>query len=841
MVRGAPLLALFLAAAVPASAASGFNLWVRKAERAGSPGETAVYYTRALESWTPAIGNRAKASALYNRGLAYHQMKYLDKAIADYTEAILLRPRNKDALLNRGVAYKQAKDFRMAVRDYTQLIDMGSKNPDVFMYRGVAFLALRQESAAVKDLSRCIRLRPNNPEAFEQRAQAYMKLGDYASAAKDYARILELMPGDTYARHNLELAKRRAAQAKSAPGRMPSRGAASPGGLSAPAGEGRPLPAAKRPVRALARALPAQRRTPAAPAIDWEKYAVPVGGGATALILVGWGLASFLGGRKAKKAGPILHEIAQAASSGGAPAPELYQRYRAVGGELRKLTAEQLAHILPDGAAEEAAGSIDAVSALRTARLLAGQGRFETAVRMLSDDVVKDVCVAGDGARQVIEMVLKAGSLDVFLARHTAGFRSPEFFASCARALLQAGEFGPALSLLTRKDPASWTPDELRDAFTLKVRLGQIDESLAMLQRVRGAFPPASNAAFYYELAQAAESPAPTALTSELYKAAAETGFQDAAQRQAAMDAALIQAQAGPQAGAQSAVEPVPAAAVPEAVPVPPAAPLPAPAGLIKGRYMLGGELGRGGMGVVFEGTDRQMGRKVALKRMHPAVRDSAEARKRFLQGAEIVSRLAHPYIVGIHDIVEEKDDIYLVFEFIDGAPLSAYLGGGKKIALPQAKGVMKHVCEAVSAAHRARVLHRDLKPGNIMVDRNGFAKVMDFDIAREAKVAISQITSKDSTGTPAYMAPEQHLGEPHRASDVFALGVTLFEMLTGQLPFKGPDFLVQKERKKYPPIRMLVSSLPEGIEPLIDELLEPDHKKRLTDPLDLLERLRVL
>lgn len=153
-------------------------------------------------------------------------------------------------------------------------------------------------------------------------------------------------------------------------------------------------------------------------------------------------------------------------------------------------------------------------------------------------------------------------------------------------------------------------------------------------------------------------------------------------------------------------------------------------------------------------------------------------------------------------------------------------------------RGIGRHVCEAVDSAHRSNVLHRDLKPSNIMIDANGYAKVMDFGLARQAKDSLSRLTHQDASGTPAYMAPEQHLGQARRASDVYSLGVCLYEMLTGALPFEGPDFLAQKERMRYPPPRFLAAELPEGIDALMAAALAANPAKRIAGPLDLLERL---
>ena len=146
-----------------------------------------------------------------------------------------------------------------------------------------------------------------------------------------------------------------------------------------------------------------------------------------------------------------------------------------------------------------------------------------------------------------------------------------------------------------------------------------------------------------------------------------------------------------------------------------------------------------------------------------------------------------------------------------------------------------------MSCAHKNHVLHRDLKPSNIMDDKDGYAKVMDFGIAREAKDSITRLTQSETVGTPAYMAPEQHMGRCARASDIYSLGVCLYESLTGQLPFPGPDFLAQKERMKYPPPQFLNPELPKEVELLFAATLALDPKLRVSDAVELAEDLKGL
>ncbi|MBI4348375.1 MAG: protein kinase [Elusimicrobia bacterium] len=271
-----------------------------------------------------------------------------------------------------------------------------------------------------------------------------------------------------------------------------------------------------------------------------------------------------------------------------------------------------------------------------------------------------------------------------------------------------------------------------------------------------------------------------------------------------------------------------------------PSAPPEPGSSLIGGKYELRGQIGSGGMGIVLEGYDRTLSRKVAIKKMRPEIRSDRGAHEQFIAEARIIAQVTHPYIVGIHEIVEDGEDTYLVLDFVDGKPLSAILLERPTMTLRECSAIFSFVCEALRCAHRSHVLHRDLKPSNIMIDKQGFAKVMDFGIARQVKESVSRI-SRDVSGTPAYMAPEQHLGRTGQESDVYSLGVCLFEMLTGELPFKGPDFLAQKERRLYPSPRSLAPALPEGIESLMASVLEPEPGKRMQDAAQLLQALKRL
>jgi serine/threonine protein kinase/tetratricopeptide (TPR) repeat protein len=211
------------------------------------------------------------------------------------------------------------------------------------------------------------------------------------------------------------------------------------------------------------------------------------------------------------------------------------------------------------------------------------------------------------------------------------------------------------------------------------------------------------------------------------------------------------------------------------------------------GPYQIDAHLGGGGMGLVFRAKDTRLGRHVAIKIIRPESL-TASSRAAFLREAQLASSLNHPGIVTIYDVVTHREMECIVMEFIDGLPLAALIAQ-KKITTHEVPRFVSEIGQALGAAHRAGIVHRDLKPGNIMVTSEGRTKIVDFGLS----VAKLQSPNDDATraasifsgvvGTLAYMAPEHVKGEDidHRA-DIFALTIILYQMLTGNLPFAGPN-----------------------------------------------------
>ncbi len=226
------------------------------------------------------------------------------------------------------------------------------------------------------------------------------------------------------------------------------------------------------------------------------------------------------------------------------------------------------------------------------------------------------------------------------------------------------------------------------------------------------------------------------------------------------------------------------------------------------GRYELREHLGQGGMGTVWKAWDPVVGRMVALKVLRSDGAAPAESRARFLREARLAARLRHDGIVRLHDIGEESGRAYLTMDLVEGRTLAAWLdetsaarrsgGAGAYGPLREQVEALASVAEAVAAAHEAGVIHRDLKPGNVLLNREGRAQVGDFGLAKEATSrdggsdpgSDTGITIGGTTlGTPDYMSPEQAAGrldQVGKASDVWALGVMLHEILAGELPFRG-------------------------------------------------------
>jgi TolB-like protein/Flp pilus assembly protein TadD len=253
--------------------------------------------------------------------------------------------------------------------------------------------------------------------------------------------------------------------------------------------------------------------------------------------------------------------------------------------------------------------------------------------------------------------------------------------------------------------------------------------------------------------------------------------------------------------------------------------------GALFGRYELLREIGRGGFGVVWEARDRELGRSVAFKAVRPGSQAGLRE-ERLLREAELAARLSHPNIVTLHDVGRSENGPYLVLELLRGQTLAERLGLGP-LPVHEALRIGLELAKAVAHAHGQGVVHRDLKPGNVIIGDDGQVKVLDFGLAH----AFGH--RKAAGGTPAYMAPEQWRGAPEdERTDVFALGVILYRMLAGELPF--PDDGGKAVRGARPAPAVEVPGAP-ALGELLSRMLEKDPVKRPRDAGEVLAALAVL
>ncbi|WP_233255920.1 serine/threonine-protein kinase [Falsiroseomonas bella] len=206
------------------------------------------------------------------------------------------------------------------------------------------------------------------------------------------------------------------------------------------------------------------------------------------------------------------------------------------------------------------------------------------------------------------------------------------------------------------------------------------------------------------------------------------------------------------------------------------------------GKYELRSTLGRGAMGVVYEGWDPVIARRVAIKTVRLPAEDDTDAQEelaRFRREAQAAGRLTHPNIVGVYDYGEDRGVAYIVMEFVDGPTLKSLLDRQERMALPQVVRVMEEVLAGLAFSHARGIVHRDIKPANVMLTSEGQAKLADFGIARIESSSMTQAGTV--MGTPAYMSPEQFMGQTVDArTDIYSAGVLLYQLLTGERPFEG-------------------------------------------------------
>ena len=261
------------------------------------------------------------------------------------------------------------------------------------------------------------------------------------------------------------------------------------------------------------------------------------------------------------------------------------------------------------------------------------------------------------------------------------------------------------------------------------------------------------------------------------------------------------------------------------------------------GRYKITGELGRGAMGVVYKGEDPSLDRTVALKTV--ILSDDAagkdEYKKRFFLEAKAAGRLSHPQVITVYDFGQEGDVAYMAMEFLKGKELRTHMKEGS-ISVPEAVHIAEQVAEGLGYAHEHGVVHRDIKPSNIMLLPHDKVKIMDFGIAR-MRASDHKTSTGLVLGTPKYMSPEQVSGQPvdHR-SDIFSLGVVLYEMLTHTKLFQGEDTpqIFHAVANFLPPVpSRLNPEVPPMLDFVVERALKKDPAVRYQDAFELASDLR--
>ncbi len=299
----------------------------------------------------------------------------------------------------------------------------------------------------------------------------------------------------------------------------------------------------------------------------------------------------------------------------------------------------------------------------------------------------------------------------------------------------------------------------------------------------------------------------------------------------------------------------VPSPSGPGSIPPPPSKQDPYIGVTIDGRYKVESVLGEGGMGVVYAGRHKVINKRVAIKVLRGEMSRDREMTERFLQEARAASSIGHPHIVDVSDFGELPDgSAYFVMEFLEGRGLSSLMNEHKPIPTKRLIHIAKQVADALHAAHTQQIVHRDLKPDNVFIVTRGmekdFVKILDFGIAKVSTSNTAKLTRAGTVfGTPHYMSPEQAAGAPvdHR-TDLYALGVIMYEMGAGRVPFDADNYmgiLTQHMYKAPVPIRMLVPTptddMPPGLEAIILKCLSKKPEQRYEDMAILIEDLERL
>src|SRR5579875_478686 len=262
---------------------------------------------------------------------------------------------------------------------------------------------------------------------------------------------------------------------------------------------------------------------------------------------------------------------------------------------------------------------------------------------------------------------------------------------------------------------------------------------------------------------------------------------------------------------------------------------------VLSGRYRLEARIGAGGMSTVYRAFDETLERRVAIKLLNREVSSDSDELERFRREARAVAQLSHPHIVGVIDAGEDDSRPYIVFEYIEGETLKERIRRQGRLPIPEAVAYAIEIARALGCAHANHVVHRDVKPQNVLIDHEGTAKVTDFGIARtleeEGLTADGRVL-----GTTDYVSPEQALGHHVTGqSDLYSLGVVLYEMLTGELPYRGDNQVavaMQHVRETVPDVRRLRPEVSAALAAVIERATAKELPQRFADDAEMIAEL---
>src|SRR5438445_2298219 len=261
----------------------------------------------------------------------------------------------------------------------------------------------------------------------------------------------------------------------------------------------------------------------------------------------------------------------------------------------------------------------------------------------------------------------------------------------------------------------------------------------------------------------------------------------------------------------------------------------------LNGRYRLEARIGAGGMSTVYRALDETLQRQVAIKLMNREVASDSDQLERFRREARAVAQLSHPHIVGVIDAGEDENRPYIVFEYVEGETLKDRIRRLGRLPVAEAVAYAIEIARALGAAHARHIVHRDVKPQNVLIDEEGSAKVTDFGIARtldeEGLTADGRVL-----GTTDYVSPEQALGQAVTGqSDLYSLGIVLFEMLTGDVPFKGDNQVavaMKHVREQLPDVQVRRPEVSSALAAVLERATAKNLHHRYADDLELIADL---